>query len=75
MRILRTWGPHSSSILRSSGGHSPRPGILSARVRCRPADVPTQKKPKAEEKLSLAQAAIIAGVSDVGVLSIRHIYG
>ena len=27
----------------------------------RPADVPTQKKPKAEEKLSLAQAAIIAG--------------
>ena len=38
----------------------------------RPADVPTQKKPKAEEKLSLAQAAIIAGVSDVGVLSIRH---
>ena len=41
-------------------------------ILCRPADVPTQKKPKAEEKLSLAQAAIIAGVSDVGILSIRH---
>ena len=34
-RILRTWGPHSSSILRSSGGQSTRPGILSAHVRCR----------------------------------------
>ena len=33
-RILRTWGPHSSSILRSSGGQSPRPGILSTHVRC-----------------------------------------
>ena len=34
--------------------------------------MPTQKKPKVEEKLSLAQAAIIAGVSDVGGLSIKH---
>ena len=33
-RILRTWPPHSSPNLRSSGGHSPRPGILSAHVRC-----------------------------------------
>ena len=45
-RRLRTWRPHSSRSLRSSGGHSPKPGILPAHVRCRnpPRHIPDFEK-------------------------------